>query len=73
MTGSVGLILVLIGMIAGIGIVLWLFTHDREWQFGGYIDTAKKEDLVDYKECSGPVLPPDDIIINHHIMHRDRY
>jgi hypothetical protein len=45
MTGSVGLILVLIGMIAGIGIVLWLFTHDREWQFGGYIDTAKKEDL----------------------------
>ncbi|HEC65085.1 MAG TPA: hypothetical protein ENI23_07325 [bacterium] len=62
MTGTVGLILLLIGMLIGIGIALWIFTHD--------VGQCK----VDTKTCSRYTgeLPPDEIL-ERHVMHKEKY
>lgn len=80
MTGMTGLIIIIIGMIAGLGIALWLFTTNVGYckvdeSMTGVIDTASLDELYDIKHVemgNYPELPPDEIL-EHYVMHRKGY
>lgn len=80
MTGTTGLLIIIIGMIAALGVILWLFTKDTGYckvdeSMTGVIDTAPLDELYDIKHVEMGnylELPPDEIL-DRHVMHRKGY